>query len=73
MTTIDFSHSVQYVYALLPEIVLSGWAMMLLLIDVFQKGSRSEPSSPAIAWLALIGILLAGVANGWLLTLCLQR
>ena len=69
MTTIDFSHSVQYVYALLPEIVLSGWAMMLLLIDVFQKGSRSEPSSPAIAWLALIGILLAGVANGWLLTL----
>ncbi|HEX6558970.1 MAG TPA: NADH-quinone oxidoreductase subunit N [Longimicrobiales bacterium] len=67
--TIDFTHMVQYVLALLPETVLAGWAMLLLLIDVFQKGGRSEPSSPAIGWLALVGVILAAVANGFLLTL----
>lgn len=67
--TIDFSTPLHYVLALLPEIVLAVWAMALLLIDVFQKGSRSEPSSRAIGWLALAGIIAAAVANGWLLTL----
>ena len=66
---IDFSTPLHYVFALLPEIVLAIWAMALLLIDVFQKGSRSEPSSPVIGWLALLGIAVAAVANGWLLTL----
>jgi NADH-quinone oxidoreductase subunit N len=67
--TIDYSTPLHYVFALLPEIVLSVWAMLLLLIDVFQKGSRSEPSSRMIGWLALLGVLLAAAANGWLLTL----
>src|SRR5688500_922939 len=67
--TIDFSTPLHYVLALLPEIFLSVWAMALLLIDVFQKGSRSEPSSPVIGWLALMGIVFAAFANGWLLTL----
>lgn len=67
--TIDFSGSWQYAVALLPEVVLSVWAMGVLLLDVFQKGDRSVPSSAWIPRLTLIGIGLAAVANGWLLTL----
>jgi NADH-quinone oxidoreductase subunit N len=66
--TLDFSNSAHYVLALLPETVLAVWAMLLLLVDVFQKGDESRASSPAIAWLALVGIALAAVANAWLLT-----
>lgn len=65
---IDYSSQLDYLWALLPETVLSGWAMLVLLVDVFQKGDRSEPSRPMIAWLALLGVLLAAGANGWLLT-----
>ena len=66
---IDYSSAIHYLYALLPEFVLSAWAMLVLLVDVFQKGSRSGPSSPTIAWLTIGGIVLAGVANAWLLQL----
>lgn len=66
---LDFASQTDYFWALLPEIVLSLMAMLVLLVDVFQKGSRSEPSRPVIAWLALAGIVLAAVANGWLLRL----
>lgn len=66
---IDYSSAIHYVYVLLPEIVLSAWAMLVLLIDVFQKGSRSESSSSSIAWLTIGGIVLAGIANAWLLQL----
>jgi NADH-quinone oxidoreductase subunit N len=65
----DFSHPADYAIALLPEIVLSVWAMVVLLVDVFQKGSRSEPSSAVIPWLAGVGVLLAAGANTWLATL----
>jgi NADH-quinone oxidoreductase subunit N len=64
---LDFSHSGHYAIALLPEIVLSAWAMLVLMIDVFQKGSRSVPSSRMIPWLTLAGLVLAAAANGWLL------
>jgi NADH-quinone oxidoreductase subunit N len=64
---LDFSHNGHYAIVLLPEIVLSAWAMLVLMIDVIRKGSRSVPSSPAIAWLTLVGLGLAAVANGWLL------
>jgi NADH-quinone oxidoreductase subunit N len=64
---IDFSRQADYAIALLPEIVLSLWAMGVLLIDVFQKGSRSEPSRPMIAWLAFGGLVAAAIANGLLI------
>jgi hypothetical protein len=48
-----------YGLVLLPEIVLSVWAMFMLLLDVFQKGSRSEPSSPDHA------VADAGRLLGW--------
>jgi len=68
MTT-DSVNALGSLWALLPEAVLSAWAMLVLLVDVFQKGSRSEPSRPGIAGLTLAGIALAAAANGWLLTL----
>jgi NADH-quinone oxidoreductase subunit N len=66
---LDFARQSDYFWALLPEIVLSLWGMLVLLVDVFQKGNRSEPSRPIIPWLALAGLALAAVANGWLLQL----
>lgn len=67
--TLDFSSNAAYLWALLPEIILSLWAMLVLLVDVFQKGSREAPSSRAIAWLAFAGLVVTGAANAWLLTL----
>lgn len=63
---IDFSRQSDYALALAPEIVLSVWAMLVLLVDVFQKGDRQESSSPMIGWLSLVGVVLAAVANAWL-------
>jgi NADH-quinone oxidoreductase subunit N len=63
---VDLSFPAHYGLVLLPEIVLSVWAMFVLLLDVFQKGARSMPSSPAMPWLTLAGIALAAVANGWI-------
>ncbi|MGH7459104.1 MAG: NADH-quinone oxidoreductase subunit N [Longimicrobiaceae bacterium] len=66
--TLDFSSNLDYFWALLPEAILSLWAIGLLLLDVFQKGERAGPSSPALPWLSLAGLALAAVANGWLLS-----
>jgi NADH-quinone oxidoreductase subunit N len=63
---VDLSNPAHYALVLLPEIVLSAWAMLVLMIDVFQKGSRSVPSSPAMPWLTLGGIGLAAVANTYI-------
>ena len=64
---LDFAHPSDYFWALLPEIVLSFWGMMVLVVDVFQKGREPVPSRPYIPWLSLAGLVLAGVANTWLL------
>lgn len=66
---IDYASSLDYVWALAPEIVLSVWAMVVLMVDVFQRGDRSVPAHRSIAWLSAVGILLAAAANTWLLTL----
>ncbi len=64
---LDLTRASSYWLALLPEIVLCAWAMLVLLVDVAHKGSRSEPSRPSIGWLALVGVLAAAVANAFLL------
>ncbi|MBA2245366.1 MAG: NADH-quinone oxidoreductase subunit N [Gemmatimonadetes bacterium] len=64
---LDFSTNLHYVWALLPEIVLSVWAMMVLLLDVLQKGNRTGPSHPMIPWLTLAGLVLTAGANVWLM------
>ena len=50
-----------YLWALLPEIVLAVGAMAVLLADVLQKGSRSQPSARWVPW-ASLGVLLATFA-----------
>ena len=63
---LDFSSQAHFVLALLPEIVLSIWGMVVLIAGVSksQKEGRGNPAD--LGWLALVGILLAGIANGWL-------
>lgn len=64
---LDLSRASSYWLALLPEIVLCAWAMLVLIVDVAQKGSRSEPSRPVINWLSLLGLVATAVANAYLL------
>ena len=66
---LDFTRQTDYFWALLPEIVLALWGMLVLMVDVFQKGSRSEPSRPSILWLSLAGLAATAVANWFLLDL----
>jgi NADH-quinone oxidoreductase subunit N len=62
----EFATPGQIALALLPEIVLSIWAMIVLMVDVFQKGDRGGASSPSIAVWTGIGVVLTAAANGWL-------
>jgi NADH-quinone oxidoreductase subunit N len=39
--------------------------MGVLMVDVFQKGSRSEPSRPLIPWLSLAGLGATALVNLW--------
>ena len=63
---LDFVNQSDYIWALLPELVLALWGMLILMVDVFQKGSEPGPSRPMIAWLTLGGIVAAAAATGWL-------
>lgn len=64
----DLSSQSQYFLAFLPELVLSVAAMVVLMVDVFQREDSTRPSKPIVPLLTLVGIGLAAVANGWLLT-----
>jgi NADH-quinone oxidoreductase subunit N len=72
---LDFSRQLHYWWALLPEIVLCTWGMVVLIAGVSGKhkpAARAESGDPSfgagaeLGWLALVGILLAAMANGWL-------
>ncbi len=65
--TLDFSLPIHYLWALLPEAVLAATGLLVLLLDVFQRGSRQEPSGPWVPWVAMVGVLLAALANGLLI------
>jgi NADH-quinone oxidoreductase subunit N len=60
---LDLARQSHYFWALLPEIVVALGAMGVLMVDVFQKGNRSEPSRPNVAWLSVLTLVLAAVAN----------
>ena len=64
---LDYSSAAHYAVVLLPELVLSVAAMVVLLVDVFDKGDASRPSGPAIPWIAAVGVAAAFAANLWLL------
>lgn len=72
---LDFSRQLHYWWALLPEIILCAWGMVVLIAGVSGKhkpSARAEGGDPDfndaadLGWLALVGLLLAAVANGWL-------
>ena len=71
---LDFSGNLDYVWALLPEIVLCAWGMLVLLAGVWGEEDRSSGTAEAdsphradeLGWLAMVGVLLATLANGWL-------
>lgn len=72
---LDFSRQLHYWWALMPEIILCAGGMVVLIAGVSGKhgrGARSGGGDPTpsesaeLGWLALAGVLLAGVANGWL-------
>ncbi|MDE2974118.1 MAG: NADH-quinone oxidoreductase subunit N [Gemmatimonadota bacterium] len=61
---LDYGSSFHYVLALLPELVLAIWGMGVLLAGAYRK--RDGSSGQEAGWLALAGLALAAVANGWL-------
>jgi NADH-quinone oxidoreductase subunit N len=64
-----FISRMDYIWALLPEIVLSIGAMAVLLVGVFRSGDAPPASGDAspLGWLSLVVLAATGVANGWLL------
>lgn len=64
---LDFSSQMQFLVALLPEAVLTAVALLILLVDVYQRRNRSEPSRPIVRWIAVGGVVAAMVANAYLL------
>ncbi len=71
---LDFSRQLHYWWALMPEIILCGWGMLVLVTGVSGKhkvpakegGDPSFTGTADLGWLALAGVLLAAVANAWL-------
>lgn len=71
---LDFSRQLHYWWALMPEIILCGWGMLVLIAGVSGKhkapveegGDPSFTGTADLGWLALAGVLLAAVANAWL-------
>lgn len=67
--TLDFTRQSAYFWALLPEIVLSLWTILVLMFDVFQSADDPEESRAPVAWMSLVGLVLAGAANAYLLSM----
>jgi NADH-quinone oxidoreductase subunit N len=67
---LDFATNADYVWALLPEIILCVWGMVVLLAGVWRGDEPSEAREGArswdLGWTALAGVAVAAVANGWL-------
>ena len=73
---LDFSRQLHYVWALLPEIILCSWGMLVLVAGVSgkhrpgnQEAKSADPNfghGADLGWLALVGVLVAGFFNGWL-------
>ena len=57
-----------FIVALAPEIILSVWGIVLLLVGVSPRRSHDAGTSADLGWLTLLGILAAALANLWLYT-----
>jgi NADH-quinone oxidoreductase subunit N len=63
---LDFSSQAHYLLALLPEIILAVFGMIVLVAGVWKKEDDGGAGSGDLGALALVGLLLAAGANGWL-------
>ncbi|MGY8777881.1 MAG: hypothetical protein ACKVIN_07135, partial [Longimicrobiales bacterium] len=72
---LDFSRQLHFFFALMPEMILCVWGMGVLVAGVSGKhkpGVEQDSNDPSfggaadLGWLALAGVLLAALANGWL-------
>ena len=72
---LDFSRQLHFFWALLPEIILCAWGMVVLMAGVsrgYKERAAHDTGDPSfggaadLGWLALVGVLLAAMANGWL-------
>ncbi len=63
---LDFSSQGHFLLALLPEIVLAVFGMIVLVASVWKKEEEDRVGTDDLGFLALLGILLAALANGWL-------
>src|SRR5687768_16213059 len=72
---LDFTRNVHFFWALLPEILLCAWGMIVLVAGVSGHGDEQGNRVPGtddgaraqdLGWLALLGVLTAALANGWL-------
>ena len=64
---LDFSSPIDYLWALLPEVILAVTGLLVLTLAVFQSGDRPGPSRAWVRWTAVAGVLAALLANGYLL------
>ncbi len=70
---LDFTSQLDYVWAMLPEIILCAWGILVLLLGVSGKrdpasggDAASELPSHDLGYITLGGLLAAAMANGWL-------
>jgi NADH-quinone oxidoreductase subunit N len=63
---LDFSSQSHFLFALLPEIILCVWGMVVLIVGVWKTDEEGGPNATDLGILSLVGLLLAAGANGWL-------
>jgi NADH-quinone oxidoreductase subunit N len=68
--SLDFSTNLDYFWALLPEIILCVWGMIVLVAGVWNGDQPAEAREGArswdLGWTAFAGVAVAALANGWL-------
>jgi NADH-quinone oxidoreductase subunit N len=64
--TLDFSSQLHYLWALMPEVVLSLTGLVVLTVDVFQRGPSSRASSAWVPAATLVGLVAAAIATVFL-------
>ena len=64
MNQLDMSTPMGATIGLLPEILLTGWTLIVLLVASWRHGTPEN--SRFVGWLSLAGLVLSGAALGWL-------
>jgi NADH-quinone oxidoreductase subunit N len=63
---LDFSTQAHFLFALLPELILCVFGMIVLVTGVWKKEEEERAGADDLGAISLVGILLAAAANGWL-------